>query len=142
MSASTCPQVDQNGMYPSELAISDDGRFAYVSNRDLRAPEAGKPPRDSIAGFKLDPATGSTQPIGFFRTARIPRSFCFGARGRLLFVAGFESSELFVHEIDPTTGRLHHVATHRTQKNPTTVICVDRPASRPPEASDEPPQAS
>ncbi|MEE2900196.1 MAG: beta-propeller fold lactonase family protein [Gemmatimonadota bacterium] len=140
--SSTLPQGFVGKSAAAHIGVTPDGRFAYVSNRDLRMPGAGKPPRDSIAGFALDPATGSMQPIGFFPTARIPRSFCFGARGRLLFVAGFESGELFVHEIDPTTGRLHHVATHRTQKNATTVICVDRPASRPPEASEEHPQAS
>jgi 6-phosphogluconolactonase len=125
--SSTLPPGYVGKSAAAHIEITSDGRFAYVSNRDLRVPQAGEPPQDSIAGFALDAATGAAKSIGFFRTARIPRSFCIGANGQTVFVAGYESSELYAHRIDPETGRLRLIATHKTQRHPTAVVCVGQP---------------
>ena len=96
------PSVDQNGMYPAELAISDDGRFAYVSNRD-----AGEELRDDIAVFALDATSGLATRIGSTPTGgSYPRSISLDWQSKLLVVGNQKSNDVFSFAVDAATGLL------------------------------------
>jgi 6-phosphogluconolactonase len=106
----------------ADIQITPDGRFAYVSNRDL-TDRGGAPMQDTLAGFALDPQTGAMQLIGHFPTAWFPRSICIDLDGKFVYAAGQRSSTLFAYSIDPQTGRLEHIETYETGKTPIWVMC-------------------
>jgi 6-phosphogluconolactonase (cycloisomerase 2 family) len=98
------PATDQTDMYPSEIALSDDGRFAYVSNRDN-----GPQRRDTVAVFALDGAPGrevtllANTPSG----GSYPRSMSLDwAAGRLLVGNQKPVTTLAAFAVDAGTGLL------------------------------------
>jgi 6-phosphogluconolactonase len=79
----------------AEVQISPDGRFLYGSNRG----------HNSIAVFRLDPASGRMSSIGHTPSGgRIPRNFVVGDEGRVLIAANQDTNDLFVFRIDASTG--------------------------------------
>lgn len=115
---------DLKGRYAAaDLQLTPDGRFAYVSNRDLYERPAGEAPQDTLTGFSLDPQTGLMMLVGFYPTAHHPRATCIDITGRFLYAAGQSSAELFAYTIDPETGVLTHIDTYTTGKTPIWVMC-------------------
>ena len=81
----------------AEILIHPSGRFVYGSNRG----------HDSIAVFKVDPATGTLTPVEHVSTqGRNPRNFTLDPTGRWLIAANQDGDSLVVFAIDQTTGRL------------------------------------
>ena len=120
---STLPP-DYNGKSAAaDIHITPDGRFAYVSNRDVTKRPPGEAQQDSIAGLSLDPRTGRMKLIGHFPTAVLPRSFCIDLTGRFVYSAGQRSSNLFAYRIDQKTGKLVQLATYATAGVPIWVMC-------------------
>ena len=58
----------------ARMMISPDGKYLYASNRG----------HDSIAGFKIDAATGRLKQIGTFPTEKTPRGFHIDPTGKVL----------------------------------------------------------
>ena len=103
--------------------MTPNGRFAYVSNRDVTERKEGQATEDTLAGVSLDPDTGRMKLIGHFPTAHIPRTFCIDLTGRFVYSAGQLSATLFVYRIDQQTGKLNHFATEKTGGAPIWVMC-------------------
>ena len=120
---STLPPDFDGSSAAADIHLTPNGRFAYVSNRDVTKREEGELTQDTLAGISLDPTTGEMQLIGYFPTAHHPRSFCIDLTGRFLYSAGQGSSTLFAYRIDQQTGMLEHFATYETGGVPLWVMC-------------------
>jgi 6-phosphogluconolactonase len=81
----------------AEIAVNDDGRILYVSNRG----------HDSIAVFSIHPDDGSLKPLQWVPSGgRSPRHFAVDPTGRWLLAANQGSNSVSLLRIDPATGRL------------------------------------
>jgi 6-phosphogluconolactonase len=120
---STLPPDYDGESAAADIKITPDGRFAYVSNRDVTKRKAGESMRDTLAAVSLDPKTGRMKIVGYFPTAHFPRSFCIDLTGRFIYAAGQQSSTLFAYRIHQQTGKLEHFATYKTGGVPIWVMC-------------------
>lgn len=97
----------------SEIRIHPSGRFVYAANRG----------HDSIAAFKIDPASGK---LTFIEREAIrgswPRNFNLDPDGKWLLAAGRNSNTISVFRIDPQSGGL--IYTGKTVNCPTP-ICIE-----------------
>ena len=122
---STLPPGYEGRSAVADIKITPDGRFAYVSNRDITKRPTGESPKDTLAGFSLDPKSGAMKRIGVFPTVHLPRSFCIDLRGRFLYAAGQRSATLAAYRIDPKSGKLKRFATYKTGGVPIWVMCAN-----------------
>jgi 6-phosphogluconolactonase len=120
---STLPPDFDGTSFAADIQMTPNGRFAYVSNRDVTERKEGQATEDTLAGVSLDPETGRMKLIGHFPTAHIPRTFCIDLTGRFVYSAGQLSATLFVYRIDQQTGKLDHFATEKTGGTPIWVMC-------------------
>ena len=120
---STVPPDFEGRSAAADIQITPNGRFAYISNRDVTERSEGEAMQDTLTGVSLDPSTGAMELIGYFPTAYFPRSFCIDLTGRFVYSAGQRSSTLFAYRIDQSTGRLEHFATYETDGVPLWVTC-------------------
>ena len=98
---------------PSEIAISDDGRFVYVANRSA----------DTIAVFAVNQA--SLAFIGESPTGGVrPRHFALA--GSRLYVANERSDEITMLTINPQTGMVDNPRVAATVAKPTCVLLRGR----------------
>jgi 6-phosphogluconolactonase len=85
------------GVSTADIHVHPSGRFLYASNRG----------HDSIAIFRIDPATGHLTAIGHERrTIHRPRNFHLDPSGRVLLVANQDGASVSVFRIDQETGAL------------------------------------
>lgn len=82
--------------WAADLRLTPDGRFLYSSERRS----------STLAGFRVDAASGALAPIGHTPTETQPRGFAITPDGRHLIAAGQVSHRLSVHAIDAQTGAL------------------------------------
>jgi len=91
----------QTEMTCSEIRISDDGRFLYTANRDLKGDT-----RDSLSVLSIDAkgklALVQTSPANVW----VPRHFDITKDGKWLVVAGQKSNTVALHKVDPKTGKI------------------------------------
>lgn len=120
---STLPPDFEGNSAAADINITPDGRFAYVSNRDVTKRKDGEAAQDTLAGFSIDGKTGELKLIGYFPTARFPRAFCIDLSGKFVYAAGQNSAELFVYSINQKTGALKHTGTYQTGGTPIWVMC-------------------
>lgn len=120
---STLPPDFEGNSAAADINITPNGRFAYVSNRDVTKRKEGEPGQDTLAGFSINPETGDMKLIGYFPTAQFPRAFCIDLTGKFLYAAGQRSDELFAYSIDQKTGVLKHIGTYQTGGTPIWVMC-------------------
>ncbi len=104
--------------WTAELRLTPDGRHLYVSERNS----------STLAGFRVDPASGALEPIGHTPTETCPRGFAIDPGGRFAVVAGQRSDSVTVHVIDPTTGALTTHTRLPVGRDPNWVEIVDLPA--------------
>jgi 6-phosphogluconolactonase len=120
---STLPPDYQGSSAAADIRLTPDGRFAYVSNRDVTKRAEGESYQDSLAAFSLDPRDGTMTRVGHFATVHMPRSFCIDLSGRYLYAAGQQSARLVAYRIDPQSGKLTPIATYETAGGPIWVMC-------------------
>ena len=97
---STLPEDFDGQNTTADVHVHPSGKFLYGSNRG----------HDSIAIFRLDPATGAPEPIGHEPTGgKTPRNFAIDPTGGYLLAANQQSGTIFVFRIDPETGGLQRV---------------------------------
>lgn len=114
---STMPvNADTEGMAASEILLSADGRFLYVSNRDVRpldqVPQAGGDrERSSIAVFGLRDGGGRAQLLQCAGSqGRHPRHMALTREGSLLLVANKDTHSFAAFPVDKSTGLLDEAA--------------------------------
>jgi 6-phosphogluconolactonase len=122
---STLPPDFEGNSAAADINITPNGRFAYVSNRDVTNRKDGEAAQDTLAGFSIHPQTGDMKLIGYFPTARFPRAFCIDLTGKFLYVAGQKSANLFAYSINQKTGALKHIGTYETGGAPIWVTCAE-----------------
>ena len=120
---STLPPGYDGSSAAADIRITPNGRFAYVSNRDVTERKDGAATKDTLAAVALDPKTGRMSIVGHFPTAHFPRSFCIDLGGRFVYAAGQKSSSLYAYRIDQETGKLEHFDTYQTGGVPIWVMC-------------------
>jgi 6-phosphogluconolactonase len=99
----------------ADLHTTPDGRFLYGSNRG----------HDSLAAYRVDPATGRLDFIDWFETEPTPRSFAIDPGGRFLYAAGQGSGNVAAYEIHPDSGGLTRFATFSVGPAPTWIELVE-----------------
>ncbi|TGD99876.1 lactonase family protein [Methylobacterium nonmethylotrophicum] len=81
----------------SEIDITPDGQFVYVSNRG----------HDSVAAFAVDDGTGRLAPVGWIAAeGRTPRFFTLDPPSQRLFAANEDSDTIVGFSRDQAAGRL------------------------------------
>jgi 6-phosphogluconolactonase len=99
----------------ADLHVTPDGHFIYRSERKS----------STLAGFRIDEATGKLSPIGRWPTEKTPRGFNIDPRGRYLLAVGLDSNAMTVHKIDPQSGTLSVAHHYPMGKMPNWVEIVD-----------------
>ncbi len=93
----TLPQDFTGKSTCAEVQITPDGAFLYGSNRG----------HDSLAIYRLDPATGLMSVVGHDSTGgKIPRNFEVHPGGRFIAAANQDSDNVVLLRLDPATGRM------------------------------------
>ena len=117
------PEGFKGTITTADIHITPDGRYLYISNRDLTVRDA-KTGESSIAAFSLDPETGRMTKIGTFPCEHVPRSICLDETGRYLIVAGQMEDMLGVYRIDPASGKLTRTDRKPVPTRPSWVLCL------------------
>jgi 6-phosphogluconolactonase len=115
--ASALPPGFQGKPSAADLHLTPDGRFLYASERTS----------STLAGFKVDPASGTLTPIGSVPTEKQPRGFNIDPSGRYLLAVGQLSHGLSSYAIDPASGKLTKLKEYPMGKNPNWVEIIDLP---------------
>jgi len=114
---SALPPDFQGKPAAADLHITPDGKFLYISERTS----------STLAGFKIDPGSGSLSPIGNVATEKQPRGFNVDSSGRYLLAVGQLSHGLSSYAIDPASGTLTKLKEYPMGKNPNWVEIIDLP---------------
>jgi 6-phosphogluconolactonase len=97
----------------AEIAVDPSGKFLYASNRG----------HNSIAAFRIDPASGLLSPIGHTTSGiEFPRNFAIDPGGAWLYAANQKGDTIVQFRIDQATGRL--VPTGHVTRSVTPVAIV------------------
>src|SRR5256885_7551674 len=94
-SISALPPDFQGKPSAADLHITPDGKFLYGSERTS----------STLAGFKVDPASGTLSTIGSVPTQKQPRGFAVDPSGRYVLAVGQLSHPPSRHPIDPGSGQ-------------------------------------
>jgi 6-phosphogluconolactonase len=101
----------------AEIAIHPSAKFLYASNRG----------HNSIVGYRIDPATGRLDVIGYATEGVVfPRNFAIDPSGTRLYVANQKADTIVQFQIDLSTGELK--PTGQTTRSITPVAIVFRPS--------------
>jgi len=107
----------------ADLHFTPDGKFLYVSNRDITDRKA-RTGTDHIVGFRCAPETGLLTYISHTACEHIPRSFAVDNSGHFVYVAGQMDDRLGVYRIDSDSGELSKITSYEVGKRPGWVTCV------------------
>ena len=88
--------LEGEGLFPARIQITPNGRFLYAPNRG----------HNSIAGFSVDPSSGTLSAAGHAATQAVPRAFSLDPQGKFVYAAGLETGNLTSYVIDQATGEL------------------------------------
>ena len=114
---SALPPDFQGKPSAADLHLTPDGKFLYASERTS----------STLAGFKVDPASGTLTPIGSVATEKQPRGFNIDSTGRYLLAVGQLSHGLSSYRIEPESGKLTKLKEYPMGKNPNWVEILDFP---------------
>ncbi len=93
---SSLPEDFEGENSAADIHLHPSGNFLYVSNRG----------HNSIAAFKIDPATGELSNLGYASTeGKTPRNFALASNGKFLYAANQDSNNIVSFKIDDS-GRL------------------------------------
>jgi 6-phosphogluconolactonase len=106
--ASALPPDFRGKPWAADIHPTPDGRFLYASERTS----------STLAGFRVDAASGRLARIGHWPTETQPRGFAIDPSGRYLLSSGQVSNSLTVHAIDEKTGALAALERYPMGANP------------------------
>lgn len=116
---------DDEGMTTADLHLSPDGKFLYVSNRDIKNRNNPDEGRDAIALFSVNQADGLLTFVQTFPCEKIPRSFAVGLEGKRVFVSGQGDQKLGDYLVDQESGHLTRMGRHDLPGVPSWVSVID-----------------
>ncbi|RXZ79175.1 lactonase family protein [Paenibacillaceae bacterium] len=97
----------------AEIAVSEDGKFLYGSNRG----------HDSIAVYGIDAATGKLALVQHVSVEGAhPRHFALMPGGQLLLVANRDTNNITVFRVERDTGRLQFTGHSETVSKPVCIV--------------------
>lgn len=109
---STLPEDFQGENTCAEIAVSEDGKFLYGSNRG----------HDSIVVYAVDTETGKLTTVQHVSTeGEHPRHFALTPGGRFLIAANRDTNNLAVFQVDRQSGRLQYTGHSVEASRP---VCV------------------
>jgi 6-phosphogluconolactonase len=114
---STLPDGYEGRNTCSKIQITPSGKFLYAPNRG----------HNSIAGFRVDAATGLLTSVGQAPSETVPRAFSLDPEGNFLYAAGIESGRLAAYRIDADSGVLHPLKTYPLGSRPMWVLAMRLP---------------
>ncbi|MDP9602513.1 UNVERIFIED_ORG: 6-phosphogluconolactonase (cycloisomerase 2 family) [Variovorax paradoxus] len=101
---STLPDGYTGQKSAAALVMHPSGQFLYASNRRLKSDH---PLADSIAAFRIDPASGNLTPVQHWSEGlRFPRALTVAPDGGHLYALSQKGDTILRLRIDPATGRL------------------------------------
>ncbi len=110
---SSLPETFTGNSRAAGIAIDRTGRTVYASNRG----------HDSIAVFRVDPASGLLRFVGADPSqGRTPRAFALSPNGRFLFALNEESDSIVSFVLDPHDGRLRSAAATVASGSPVCMV--------------------
>jgi 6-phosphogluconolactonase len=95
-----------NDIWASDLHLTPNGRFLYAAERTS----------STLAGFRVDQASGKLTYLGSTPTEKQPRGFSIDPTGRHIVVSGELSDMIASYAIDAETGALKPVGRYPTGK--------------------------
>jgi 6-phosphogluconolactonase len=116
-SVSALPPGFEGKPSAADLHVTPDGKFVYASERTS----------STLAGFRVDAASGRLTAIGSIPTEKQPRGFNVDSGSRYLLAVGQLSHSLSSYRIDPATGVLTKLKEYPVGKNPNWIEIVDLP---------------
>ncbi|GAA0357916.1 lactonase family protein [Bacillus horti] len=108
----TLPTAWQGENICAEVAISEDGRYLYGSNRG----------HDSLVVFKIMTDGKLTYVEHVSVEGAHPRHFALAPGGKFLVAANRDTNNLAVFRIDPTTGKLQFTGESESVSKPVCVV--------------------
>ena len=122
--------ADAKGMFPSELLLSKDGRYLYVSVRDA----VGK--SDSIAIFSVQPATSDVRLLANVPVCWYPRSITLmeGEAADILVVGCQLDHKIETFFVDRESGLLQAAGQAPVLNDPVAFVGTLAPQQHPPPA--------
>ncbi len=115
--ASALPSGHEGRVWAADIHLSPDGSFLYATERAS----------STIAGFRVDRATGQLTPLGSTATETQPRGFAVDPTGRYLLAVGQLSHQMTSYAIDGATGTLTSLAQLPVGPNPNWVEIIALP---------------
>lgn len=101
---STLPDGYTGQKSAAALVMHPSGQFLYASNRRLKSDH---PLADSIAAFRIDPASGNLTPVQHWSDGlRFPRALAVAPDGGHLYALSQKGDTILRLRIEPATGRL------------------------------------
>ena len=98
----------------ADMHITPNGKFLYASERRT----------STLAGFTIDPASGTLTSIGSVPTEKQPRGFAIDPSGRYLLAVGQLSHAMSTYRIDAETGALTKLKEYPMGQNPNWIELV------------------
>ncbi len=111
-SASTLPQGYAGTNFPSEIRVSEDGRFLYGANRL----------HDSIVTFDINPDGWLLNPRHVWTRGSYPRHFAMEPTGNYMYVLHSRSDNVMSFRVDKTTGNLTFTDQYVPVGNPSKIV--------------------
>ena len=109
----TTPDTFTGANTSSEIDMTADGRFVYVSNRG----------HDSVGVFAVDEASGRLTPVEWVASqGKGPRFTAIDPTGRFLYAANENSDTIVAFRIDRATGRLTSSGETINTGSPTCIV--------------------
>jgi len=111
-SASSLPEGYAGTNYPSEIHVSEDGRFLYGANRL----------HDSIAIFAINPEGWMIKAADVWTQGSYPRHFAIEPTGNFMYVLHSRSDNITTFRVDKTTGLLSFTGQFVPVGNPSKIV--------------------
>lgn len=107
MHSSVAAGVSAADMGAAEILLSEDGRFIYVSNRDVAPISADTTDRSGISVFAVLPGGAGLQWVQSVSSlGRHPRHMCFTERGACLLLANRDTQNIVAFSVNREAGML------------------------------------
>lgn len=114
---SALPRDFQGQPSAADLHLTPDSRLLYISERAS----------NTLAGFRVDPETGTLTLLGHTPTEEQPRGFNIDPSGRYLLAVGQRSHRMTSYRIDPASGELTRLKSYPMGRNPNWVEIITLP---------------
>jgi 6-phosphogluconolactonase len=100
------------GAFPSAIAITPVGKFAYVTNSNS----------NDISMYAINSGTGVLASIGPIAAGTGPSSVALDPTGKFAYVTDGGSNDVSMYTINATTGTLTSIGTIATELGPTSIV--------------------